>query len=367
MDDDIKKEDIIVDANKQRSMFEYSPEYPVFTKTDNIISTTTDQEERGYVVVKKIRDDKERANRTQYPWEDLTDSSIGDNIPKSADKKYEKKTYVVTPARLREVRSSKKSVVATYVTVNQYGNSPNEGPYGNGKFMPQNPSNSVSDGYDHAIHLYAKTEFGYNIKGWPFKYVPNTTDITRPSSDWIQQNIKKGMGDTSTRRSVSTRADRASRCKPIPGVNNGHLPKNLLQPIKATLAPGSNESKTLYKNAAESFNRMYDAALKDGVRIYVTSGYRTAAKQASLRSSEPGGVAVVSNHGLGKAIDIWPADFEPERQYIKAVVNNNFSGLKFTRAQYEDPKRWINLNGDKFGWYWGDAWHESWHFTYMWD
>lgn len=369
MDENIKKENVVVDATIQRSMFEYKPEYPVFTNTDDISLLTTEQDQRAQDIVKKIRNDKDRVNRTQYPWEELDDTSIGDRIPKSADKKYEKKTYTVTPARLREVRSGNKTVVATYITVNQYSDRTPEGPYGNGKFMPQSPSNLVSHGYDHAIHVYGKTEFGYNVKGWPFKYLPGTEDIAVPTPEWIQNNIKKGGEKSNARSKTVARADRASRCKPIPGVNNGTLSKSLLQPIKATYRPGSNERVELYKNAAEAFNRMYDAALKDGVRIYVSSGYRSAERQATIRSSEPGGAAGAgkSNHGWGKAIDVWPAAFEAQRSYLKALSSNNFSGLNFTRQDYEKAKQWINLNGDKFGWYWGDAWHESWHFTYMWD
>lgn len=369
MDDDVKKQNVVVDSNKRNSLFEYKPEYPIFTKTDDMVSTTTEQEERAQLVVKKIRNDKERANRTQYPWEDLDDTSIGDNIPTTSNKKYEKKTYTVTPARLREVRSSNKTVVATYVTVNQYSDQGPDGPYGKGNFMAEKSSNQISNGYDHTIHVYGKTEFGYNLKGWPFKYLPGTEDIAVPTPEWIQNNIKKGGDMSSSRMKTVARADKASRCRPIVGTTNGNLSKLLLQPIKATYRPGSNQHVDLYKNAAEAFNRMYDAALKDGVRIYVSSGYRTAARQATIRSSERGGAAKKgeSNHGWGKAIDVWPADFSPQRSYLKAVATNNFSGLAFTKADYEQAKQWINLNGDKFGWYWGDAWHESWHFTYMWD
>lgn len=370
MDDDIKKQNKELNFEKQRSLYEYKPEYPVFTKTDNVVSTITDQEQQAQIIVNKIRNDKDRANRTQYPWEDLEDTSIGDTIPTSTDKKYEKKTYVVTPGRLREVRSSKKTVVAAYVTVNQYSDNPPEGPYGNGRFMPQGTSNQISNGYDHAIHLYGKTEFGYDLKGWPFKYVPGTENIEVPSPEWIRANVKKNGGKSSTRMRASARSERgASRCKRVPGVKNGDYPKHLLQPIKTKISPGTNESETLYKNAAAAFDRMYDAALKDGVRIYVSSGYRTFREQAGIKSTEAGGVAGAgkSNHGLGKAIDVWPGGFNMQRKYLQALAKNNFSGLPFTRAQFEEPKQWINLNGDKFGWYWGDAWHESWHFTYMWD
>jgi LAS superfamily LD-carboxypeptidase LdcB len=49
-----------------------------------------------------------------------------------------------------------------------------------------------------------------------------------------------------------------------------------------------------------------------------------------------------SNHGLGRAID----------------VAGNIDKHK--------AQKWINLNGDKFGWYWGDAKAEEWHFVYVW-
>ena len=89
MDSDINKENVSLDKNKQKVLFEYDPKYPIVTSTDNIDPTITEQEERAHSVVNKIRNDKERANRVNYPWE--SDEEIQDNIPPSANKKYKKK------------------------------------------------------------------------------------------------------------------------------------------------------------------------------------------------------------------------------------------------------------------------------------
>ena len=112
----------------------------------------------------------------------------------------------------------------------------------------------------------------------------------------------------------------------------------------------------MYKDAAAAFNKMYDAAKADGVTIYVTSGYRNYAQQVAAYkrygptlAATPGG----SNHGLGKAIDVWPAGSDLN---CKDSANGYGHGAK----------KWINLNGDRFGWYWGDAPNESWHFVYVW-
>jgi len=356
MDDDIKDENKSIDSDKLRRILEYKPKRPIITSTDNTFATLNDKEERAEVIIKKIRNDRKQSNVITYPWEDLNYDDVDNRVPVGVDKKYQKRTFIVSPSRLREITASGKITVASYITVNNYSERPKqEDEYGKPDgFKQKSPSKDIDDGLNHTIYQYGTKNMNISgdrlrNKSWQFKYVPGSS----------------GYG--------IERADGSTKLKPIPGIQNGKIPNRLLAKIKATLGPNSSESKILYAEAADSFNRMYDAALKDGIKIYVTSGYRDYNHQASLYSKRTrrGGVAKPggSNHGWGKAIDIWPAGFANQEAYINGLAKNDFSALNklgFTKSQYESAKKWVNMNGDRFGWYWGDAWNEDWHFVYVW-
>jgi hypothetical protein len=355
MDKDIQKEKVYVSKDKNSFLLESTPlinETPMTVAETEPELSSLDIAARN---IKKIREGtSDRNNLHPYPWEDTERSLSEANQASKKEEKYEKKTYRITAGRLREVRSKMKASVV-YITTSpsgvpdtfdQYGN-----PYG---FTPKGASNDIDDGSNHTIVLYGRERMGISKntlkgKGWPFKYVPNTP----------------GYGQTRAEDSVMSR--------PIPGCRNAYIPNRLLSPIKATLNPWSSEKRILYVEAADAFNKMYDAALKDGITIHVSSGYRDYAEQAATYkkwgkevAAEPG----KSNHGWGKAIDVWPAGTAMQESYIRCLLKNDFSTLKWhgrtiTRFQYESAKKWINMNGDRFGFYWGDAWNEDWHFTYI--
>ena len=315
MDDDIKRENVVVNSEKQRQMLEYTSKVPIITDTDNREALVSDQELRADEIVKKIKDGRRDAGLSKYPWEDL-EYDGEDEVPKET-KKYEKKTYLVTPARVAEIQAKNKSLPTSYITVNVYDDGRVIDPSGTpSSFVPRTPSPYTDNGKNHWC-------------GWPFKILPNYGG--KPNLNAVQ-------------------------ARPIPGVTNANLPENILAVIKATNRPGSKTQYKLYKDAAAAFNKMYDAAKADGVTIYVTSGYRNYAQQVAAYkrygptlAATPGG----SNHGLGKAIDVWPAGSDLN---CKDSANGYGHGAK----------KWINLNGDRFGWYWGDAPNESWHFVYVW-
>ena len=316
MDDDIKKQNVVVDSEKQRQMLEYTPKTPIITDTDNREVLVSDQELRADEIVKKIKDGRRDAGLSKYPWEDL-EYDGEDEVPKETKKKYEKKTYVVTPARVAEVQAKNKSLPTSYITVNVYDDGQIIDPSGTpSSFVPRTPSPYTDNGKNHWC-------------GWPFKILPNYGG--KPNLNAVQ-------------------------ARPIPGVTNANLPENILAVIKATNRPGSKTQYKLYKDAAAAFNKMQDAAKADGVTIYVTSGYRNYAQQVEAYkrygptlAAVPGG----SNHGFGKAIDVWPA-------------GSNLNCKDSANGYGHGAKKWINLNGDRFGWYWGDAPNESWHFVYVW-
>lgn len=137
---------------------------------------------------------------------------------------------------------------------------------------------------------------------------------------------------------------------------NGRLSDSVLKPIDT--------GQKLYIPASISFMRMKNDALKDGVNIKLVgefSGYRPCGLKGdynqrgcdtgftqwcawekyragvgnlAAQPSSDGGCN--SNHGFGIAID---------------VANN-------------DAKVWIRNKGLKYGWWWGEAPTENWHFTY---
>jgi len=109
MDDDIKKENVQIDSTKQRQILEYTPtknEDPIVINDRSVIS---DQEQSALNRIKKIKEGKSNINK--YPWEDL-EYDGEDEIPNQAKKKYEKKTYTVTPARVAEIQAKNKSYMS---------------------------------------------------------------------------------------------------------------------------------------------------------------------------------------------------------------------------------------------------------------
>jgi hypothetical protein len=137
---------------------------------------------------------------------------------------------------------------------------------------------------------------------------------------------------------------------------NGKLPESVLRKIDT--------GQKLYIPASVSFMRMKNDAKKDGVNIRLVgafSGYRPCGQKGdfierrcdtgftqwcawekykagvgNLASNPTTNIGCTSNHGWGIAID---------------VANN-------------DAKAWIRKNGVKYGWWWGEAPSEDWHFTY---
>lgn len=111
----------------------------------------------------------------------------------------------------------------------------------------------------------------------------------------------------------------------------------------------------LNPKAADAFLEMEKAANEDGIKFNVTDSYRTLSIQNAIfdwnhynstgKKRKKGTINTAaaypgtSNHGWGKAIDVFP-----------------------TSAQ-----TWIKSNGEKFGWSWaeGRSVGEPWHFTYI--
>jgi hypothetical protein len=137
---------------------------------------------------------------------------------------------------------------------------------------------------------------------------------------------------------------------------NGKLQSNVLKKIDT--------GQGLFIPASESYMRMKKDAKKDNVDIQLVgkfSGYRPCgqkgdyneglskgeftqwyawelykAGKGNLASNPTTSKGCTSNHGLGLAIDV----------------------------KGSSAKSWIRKNGEKYGWWWGEAPTEDWHFTY---
>ena len=117
---------------------------------------------------------------------------------------------------------------------------------------------------------------------------------------------------------------------------NGRIPAAALTPI-------GQGNHRMWAPAAESFNRMAEAAARDGVAIRVTDSYRSYDAQVDLANRKgiygKGGLAAVpgtSNHGWGRSLDIDTAGGTAE---------------------------WLRANGARFGFH-EDVPGEPWHWTY---
>jgi len=112
-------------------------------------------------------------------------------------------------------------------------------------------------------------------------------------------------------------------------------------------------SNKLQKEAADGFIKLYADMPKDiKSSVRFTDSYRTLKVQCNIfdfdhyektgkrRKKGTSGTPVAtpgsSNHGWGRAIDIFP----------------------------DNVQKWIKENGPKYGWCWGEVKSEPWHFTF---
>lgn len=128
------------------------------------------------------------------------------------------------------------------------------------------------------------------------------------------------------------------------GYSNGRIPANALSTV---LSPSGSKAR-LHPLAAAAYERMRDAALREGVSIDPTSSYRSYDEQAATKAAKGDQAASAgsSNHGWGFALDLNVGDY--------------------TTATYS----WLKTNGSKFGWVnppWavkGGSNPEPWHWEF---
>lgn len=160
------------------------------------------------------------------------------------------------------------------------------------------------------------------------------------------------------------------------GQSNGRVHVSLITRV--------DKENLLEANAAKSFLLMKEQAAKEGINLWLTSGYRPIGEQLNgdkgyrdwsyrdtgarpkgysrqrwrtqwaswynykFKGGAPAAEPGSSNHGDGRAIDL------------------DGSGKKiFPDKSISAGKQWVMMNGWKWGWYWGEIVSEDWHFTWI--
>jgi hypothetical protein len=156
-----------------------------------------------------------------------------------------------------------------------------------------------------------------------------------------------------------------NKVAPWGGYSNGTLPLNELKAI----GPRP-DRKDMYKgfhwlrpDAADAWQQLMTHAKKDGVRLTVTSAYRTKEHQADLAASGGGRAAPAghSPHGWALAVDI-------QELYFSGSVA---SSVAQSAAMRQTPTyKWLDRVGPQYGWHNpaslrdGRGLDESWHWEY---
>lgn len=155
----------------------------------------------------------------------------------------------------------------------------------------------------------------------------------------------------------------------IQGCKNGYLDTAKLKriPDEHVYKP----PRLLEAEACDQLLAMIEAAKADGVKIIISSAYRTYEQQI-VTSKKPGGApAGGSPHGLGCAVDINGIQ-SLQKEWM--IANNAPSYVLKAAGDYAREKsdlyKWLDKNGRKFGWY--NPWrlkrspkcNEAWHFEY---
>lgn len=149
---------------------------------------------------------------------------------------------------------------------------------------------------------------------------------------------------------MSLKVSRQSCSSSNPCANNPNVSGCISESSLKSVGIGSNK---LQKDAADGFIKMYadmPSDIKSSVKL--TDSYRPLKVQCNIfdfdhyektgkrRKKGTSGTAVAtpggSNHGWGRAIDIFPSNVQ----------------------------KWIKDNGTKYGWCWGEVKSEPWHFTF---
>ncbi len=136
---------------------------------------------------------------------------------------------------------------------------------------------------------------------------------------------------------------------------NGNLTDDVLEKIDT--------GQKLYKPAAISYMRMKNDAKKSGVNILLSgqdSGYRRCGQKGDYlqRGCDTGFTQWCAWEKYKSGVGNPAANPTSER----GCTSNHGFGMAID-VKGSDAKKWIRNNGVKYGWWWGEAPTEDWHFT----
>lgn len=309
MDRDIKRENSEISDQNAKALLDYAP--LASFKPEVIDDRTTSYTEGIYEQrIKKIRKESDK-RRSPYPWEQ---EEVVLARPKKEKNEYKRQVYTVQPSDYRKSYSGKSKISSTYVVTAEDGSlDQSKKPVDNSAYGTPTTFVQKSGNYN-----YTMTTEGHPHK-WTYAILPGTEHIKN-----LDIRLSKVMG------------------KSRPGEKNADLPNRVL-----AVAPGAiGKNKFLHVDCVNAWIQMREAAKKDGVNLVPYSCYRDYDTQKAIYydpkrksdAAKPGR----SNHGFGRAMD----------------VGAGATALK--------QKKWITNNGHKWGWFWGDAKSENWHFVYCW-
>lgn len=325
MDNEIKKDNPEVSNEDVMNLLDYKPITTV--KPDVIDDRTLSFTESSLETrLKKIRDEADKY-RTPYPWEQ--EEVIFERKPEEK-KEYVKQVYTVQPSNYRQSYSGKSKTTSTYIITAQDASLD----------QSQRPVDNSPLG----------TPTTYKQKYGNYTYTFTTQGRNRIHGRYYHDNVGKDwsyaiLPGTEHIKDIGARLDKVHG-KNRPGEKNGYLPNSVLAE-----APGAvGKNNRLHIDCIASWNLMRAAAKKEGINLIPYSCYRNYARQLELwnnRGSSKGRVAPPgkSNHGLGRAMDI---------------------GAGGGSENIIKQRKWMTNNGHKYGWFWGDAPTENWHFVYCW-
>ncbi|MCI4568154.1 D-alanyl-D-alanine carboxypeptidase family protein [Lysobacter sp. CFH 32150] len=129
----------------------------------------------------------------------------------------------------------------------------------------------------------------------------------------------------------------------------------------------------LFAEALEAFVRMRDAAKADGIRLVITSSFRTRKKQQALSKKQSNSKAVArgnSAHMYGLAIDVLMqvpglpiAQANTRLDKAEADKRGTLAKMGNVVRMYRSPVyKWLALRAREFGWY--PYRREPWHWEY---
>jgi hypothetical protein len=128
------------------------------------------------------------------------------------------------------------------------------------------------------------------------------------------------------------------------------------------VVPGQPDHR-LWPEARDAFVRMREAAAADGVRLEITSSWRSRARQqaAALQQGNPNAVSPRNSaHMYGLAVDLNMR--VPGLSLVNASTRAHDRMANIVRMYRSPNYKWLAVNGSRFGWF--PYRREPWHWEY---